>query len=209
MSTAEAKDASWLLVFGWLLILLLIALATTVAWLLYGWVSSVLEQTDPAVLTAVLGGSFTVIASVAAVVLSQRSIKKRQIEDAHREFKSELYSEFIEKIAEMIRTKGAALPDKGSDAELPEELMQYFYSFHSKLILWGSPGVIKSYLHFRNMTVNPKKSQQPCDIVLAVDGIYRCMRKDLGASIRLPKGALLKLYMKDDDPLMPASVKDI
>ncbi len=172
--------------------LILIAVAIlAAAWVLraaFDWISS----QDSQVVAASIAFLGTVTAGIGAVVISQQRTKSREIAEAHRQIKTEMYASFIEEIVGAMR-KGAGKPDLSPRVQ--KHLEDFFFDFTTKAMMWGSPGVLRAYTRFRRTDGSP-------DIVLMVDDVLRAMRKDLGLSNRgLARGDLIKLLITDPETL--------
>ncbi len=154
------------------------------------WVMSQESQ----VAAAVIAFSGTIIAGIGAVVISLQRSKSREIAEAHRPKKIELYNSFITTMIGIIRKH------KGSDSKALEgdkEIEEFFFKFTAEVVLWGSPGVLGHYASFRNLgqEENPK-------IILIMDDIMQAMRKDLGLSNwGLSRGDLMKMFLTDPESL--------
>jgi len=154
------------------------------------WIMSQESQ----VAAAVIAFSGTIIAGIGAVVIAQQRSKSREIAEAHRPKKIELYNSFITTMIGIIRKH------KGSDSKALEgdkEIEEFFYKFTAEVVLWGSPGVLGHYATFRNLG----QEKNP-NIVLIMDDIMQAMRKDLGLSNwGLSRGDLMKMFLTDPETL--------
>lgn len=138
---------------------------------------------DPNVKAALI----TALAATAGVLFNQRYNKIKEIREAHRSHKVQLYQEFILKIGESLK----------NSKELPEGIDDFIRKFICELIIWGSPDVIKKYQNFhkKNSDVNPNER-----ILLFLDDLYQAMRKDLQNSNKnLKRGDLIKLFLEDPE----------
>ena len=123
----------------------------------------------------------SIIAALTATfgfLYNQRRTQKREIAETHRQKKVELYNDFINFMIEYLYKS-----NKGKYADLPNgevspDVEQEFMKFHSGLIVWGSPEVIKRYVLFRNYSSKlgiEYTFRHVHDLLLAI-------RKDLGNS---------------------------
>lgn len=155
---------------------------------------SFLSAVDKTVAAAIIAASGTTIAAVFTVVIGHSINKKREIEDAHRSYKIKLYSKFIDFTIDWV-FKNSGSKTKAKEEKLQKELEAYFIEFSKELTLWASPGVIKAWSNFRDRA----GQENPVDILLSIDQIYRAMRKDLGNSnFGLDKKALIMLFLNED-----------
>ncbi|SRR6266404_350794 len=135
---------------------------------------------DKSVIAAVVAASGTVLASVGAVVYSQRRTRESEIAEAQRPQKIEVYKNFMQFVVNVMRR---SMGETAGDASLSlpqSELEDFFFSFTRDIILWGSPNVISAYTRFRMLP----QAEPPANTVIHVDHIFREIRKDLGHSNR-------------------------
>ena len=163
-------------------------------WCVGAAVLSWIMSQESQVATAIIAFSGTTIAGIGAVVIAQQRSKSREIAEAHRSKKIELYNSFITTMIGIIRKHKSS----GSNAlEGDKEIEEFFYKFTTEVVLWGSPGVLGHYATFRNLG----QEKNP-NIVLIVDDIIQAMRKDLGLSNwGLSRGDLMKLFLSDPESL--------
>jgi len=146
------------------------------------------------VAAAIIAFAGTVIAGIGAVVISQQRAKAREIAEAHRPKKIDLYSGFITQVVGIMRDhKGGKTPD----AATVKKLEDFFFDFTTNVMLWGSPGVLQHYGSFRRTG-----QQSGPNVVLLMDDILQAMRKDLGLSNwGLARGDLIKMLLTDPETL--------
>jgi hypothetical protein len=163
----------------------------TIGWVVrtaVGWIGS----QDSQVVAASIAFLGTVTAGIGAVVISQQRTKSREIAEAHRPVKADLYMAFITEIVGTLR-KGAG--ESELSPQTLKHLEDFFYDFTMKAMMWGSPGVLRAYTAFRRAGENP-------NVVFLVDDVLRAMRKDLGLRNRgLQRGDLIKLLITDPEEL--------
>lgn len=155
---------------------------------------SLLKQADAKISATIIGGMITFFSGIAAVTLTQRHIKIRQIEEAHREKKVGIYQEFFAIIARMIQGQN----ERTSIENLPEqELIDFLVNFKTDIMLWGSPNVLLAQADFES-----KSPKDPIEMFTSLDLLYRAIREDIGLSNRgLPPLHLIKMYMSDPEEL--------
>jgi membrane protein implicated in regulation of membrane protease activity len=173
-------------------IVLLSALAY-ISWLAVSFFIEVLVQVDTKISASIIGGMFTLFAGLAVVVFTQRQIKEREIAEAHREKKVEIYKGFLETVEKILQGKNKRTKIKGiSD----QQLIDYLIKFKTNILLWGSPKVLKAQAEFE------AQSRVNGNIFLSIDNLYRAIREDIGLSNRgLPPLALVKMYLSDPEEL--------
>ena len=129
------------------------------------------------------------MAAVLTVVLGQFASKGREIREAHRQKKNELYNSFLNTTKTIIKNGSGAVT---------EELIDKLRDFQSDLILYGSSSVIKSFEKWQLKASSPEESDGAAFAEL--DNLYKSFRKDLGLSNRgLYGGDLIKLYLKPEE----------
>lgn len=176
-------------------ILSFIVLAVVSFGLIYAIFVLVFKGLDKNVQSTIIAAGGTIIASVIAVIYNHRRTKEREIAEAHRPQKIEVYKKFMEMYVNIIKSgkKGQILTGSG---ELPEDLENSFFEFTRDVIVWGSPDVIKAYSAFRSI------SGDKYNIIFRVDEMLREIRKDLGNSNKgIKSGDLIKLFLTDPENL--------
>lgn len=143
---------------------------------------------------AIIAFAGTIIAGIGAVLISQQRTKARDIAESHRPKKTDLYSDFITQVVGIMRDhKGK----KELDGEAAKKLEDFFFDFTTRVMLWGSPGVLRHYGIFRRVG-----QQSDPNVLLLMDDILRAMRKDLGLSNwGLTRGDLIKMLLTDPESL--------
>jgi hypothetical protein len=200
-------DCKWMLrnsaqkIISFLAMLISIALVGGLGYGLFFFVLNswrTLVGLDKAVIAAIVAASGTVLASVGAVVYSQRRTRKSAIAEAQRPQKIEVYKNFMQFVVDIMR-RSMGEPVGDSVPTLPQvELEEFFFSFTRDIILWGSPQVISAYNRFRMLP----QDAPPANTVISVDHILREIRKDLGHSNRrLHDGDLMKLFLKNPNEI--------
>jgi hypothetical protein len=172
-------------------LVLLLAIGTGLFWLARSVVNWVVSQ-DSQVAAASIAFFGTVIAGIGAVLVSQQRTKSREIAEAHRPTKTELYMGFAAEMVAVMRSSKAqgGLEDKGQ-----AHLEEFFYDFTAKVMMRGSPKVVAAYGRFRRIGANP-------EVVLLVDDVLQAMRKDLGLSnSNLKRGDLIKMLLTDPESI--------
>lgn len=156
-----------------------------------------LGRLDPDIAAAIVGAMGTTLGAVAGVIWNQRSLRKREIDEAHRPNKTKAYENFINNI--LIRILRDT--QQGKLKQLTQsELQELFYEFTGDLIVWGSPSFIGAYQQFREAG-----QREDPTALLYMDDMLRAMRKDLGHSDwSVQRGDLIKLFLTD-----PQSVDDM
>jgi len=156
------------------------------------FISSLIEA-DPKVSASIIGAMATVFVGLSVVIINQRHGKIREAEEAHRTKKVEIYEKFLKMVQSLIAGKNENLSIM---APSEEELAKYMLEFKTEILLWGAPEVIKYQLEFE------EASRNSGDIFLAIDNLYKSIRKDIGLSNKnLNNLELVKMYLKNPDEL--------
>ncbi len=173
--------------------LVFIAVIAYFLWVTGKFFISIFTAANPDTAVGILGAMTTVLVGLAAVIITQRQTKLREIEEAHRAKKVDMYEKYVKLIGSAI-----AIDNKNITTKHPSQqtLINGLASYHEKLILWGSPDVVKTQLEFRQASNEANK------MLPAVDNMYKAIRKDIGLSNRgLNNLELVKMYLKDPDEL--------
>lgn len=155
----------------------LLALGAATYWM----ISSVSPNVAAALITAV--------AAIVGVLLTQRANKEKEVAEAHRSAKVEVYRRFMNFVTAVTCSKGSKLEDRlGPDFE------REFMEFTSELVVWGSPKVLQKFAAWR-VAAQASKTPEP---LLAVDDLLQAIREDLRNSNKgLKRGHLIGLYLRE------------
>jgi hypothetical protein len=164
-----------------------------VAYLIIAYLIGLISVIDKQVAASIIVASGTVLAAVGAALYVQRRTKEREIFEAHRPQKIEVYKQFMEAISDVLRKSKDGQMDS---PEYTKSLEEFFINFTRDLIVWGSPSVIRSYENFR------LGSSSSPNVLLLVDDVLREIRGDLGNSnVGIKRGDLIKLFLKDPNEI--------
>lgn len=178
---------------GFLIGIGLIIGAGYLAWIVLARLLMFLESANPSVSAAVVGAMATVLVGVGGALYTQAQIKKREIEEAHRERKVELYKGFLDMVSKMMAEQNENVSLKPPSQQ---ELVDFMVEFKTNVVLWGSPKVINAQLNFQ------KVSESGGNVLFAVDELYKAIREDIGLSNKgLDKRQLVKMYLRDPGEL--------
>lgn len=170
---------------------LVLAFAGYGTWKVLAFFVQKLTMINPAVAASIIGAMATVSAGIAAVIITQKQTKAREIAEAHREKKVEMYDKFLVTITRVIKNlnENEIVQSEGiSDTELISSM----FEFKRQIILWGSPKVIKAQLEFEAVASKGE------NVFLSVDNLYRAIREDIGLSNSgLAQFDIFKLFLKD------------
>lgn len=169
-------------------------------------------KADKEITVAIVAAAGTILASVVVVSITQYNAKVMEVAEAHRLKKIEVYSEFGDLVFSIFRM--IKIPERSdlADEEKPAllakaqaDLEDRYSSFSKKLLLWGSPEVINSWLEFmaRSRSIDSEASSDDSTRMailnlLYMDDVFRAMRRDLELSNSgLGEGDLVKAFLTD------------
>jgi hypothetical protein len=180
----------------WVLFILLLA----VVFLFFRWFLGQVRHLEPNVAAALIVG----LVALFGYFYTQRQTKARELSEAHRKPKTEVYDAFFDVIDCFLHKEGSQEIDPNN---LPKEVEELFAKLRRGLIVWGSVGAIKKWELFKGAAAGTGRE---AIILLAMDDMLREIRKDLGNSNRgLKRGDLVKVFLRDPkelDKLMAGSV---
>jgi len=143
----------------------------------------------------IIAGFFAFFSAISGAFITQYYIKKREERNAHRDKKIEIYSEFIDIAQRMLAGNNDNVDMEEVDSK---ELQDFFFRFNRDILLWGSPGVIKSLLEFRKASSSVDNKQ----VLFVINDLYKEFRKDIGLSnFGLNSNELLKVNLSDPEEL--------
>lgn len=164
------------------------AVLAGIAWLIWNivlWVASLEPSYSGPTITAIVG--------FIGLIYAQWHSKSREIQQSHRPQKIEVYNGFFSILERFLKNpdEQKAL-EQGGEESLPEDLRDQFWQLNKGLIVWASPAVIKSWLHFRKVTTTGGNT------LVAMDNVLKAIRKDLGNSnFGLQIGDSVKVFLRD------------
>lgn len=164
------------------------AVLAGMAWLIWNivrWVASLEPSYSGPTITAIVG--------FIGLIYAQWHSKSREIQQSHRPQKIEVYNGFFAILERFLKNpeEQKAL-EEGGEESLPADLRDQFWQLNKGLIVWASPAVIKSWLHFRKVTTTGGNT------LLAMDNVLKAIRKDLGNSnFGLQIGDSVKVFLRD------------
>lgn len=160
-------------------------------YIVFDFFISALKEVDPKTSVTILGTMITIGASVFGIIYNQKQIKQREIQEAHRNKKIEIYNKFITISTNMIAGSNSKIPSIQPYEE--EVLIEEIFYFKKDLLLWGSQKVIKSVLDYENAAIN-----EPKNVLNAVNNLYKAMREDIGFdNSKLKNNELIKIFLSD------------
>lgn len=179
----------------------IIAVLLTILAIIYWGIPALLAQLEGNISRAMVLGFFTVVGSVAGVLITQWQIKKREIAEAHRAKRKEIYQDFMDDC--IIRTLRKVNNQSAEAVEDDKQLQDAMMKFTGQIVVWGDPEVIKVFWLWRQAA--QQESQEESDILMKTDNFLRAMRADLdNSNSGLQRGDLIKLFLRDPERLNAA-----
>ena len=169
-----------------------VVLLGLLAWFLYKFIVFIfvsLQGVDYKIIIGIVGVMATIISSVWIASYNARKAKEKVVYEAHREKKAEIYNGFMDTmITQLVKNMNDG---KSGDELLPENLLEFLYTFTAQVIIYGSPDVINAFDKFKNLPENDSPI-----ILSIIDNLFREMRKDLGESNKnIDLNTLMGLYI--------------
>jgi hypothetical protein len=176
-----------------ILAILVLASGCFALWIFSTEFYGVVRAANPSVAAAIIGAMATALVGIGGVLLTQAQTRKREIAEAHRPRKVEIYQHFLEMTSRMMTRDNKAVTQR---APSEKELADFFVKYKTNVILWASPQVIKAQLRFESASSDGE------NVLFAADRLYLAIREDLGLSNRgLSDRQLIKMYLKDPKEL--------
>jgi hypothetical protein len=173
------------------------------AYYLISYIIFIFRALDNQVAAAIIASMGTVLAAVGATLYVQKRTKEREIFEAHRQQKIEMYNRFMELLSGALSP--AAAGEEISSEEISEKYIEFFKEFTRVTIVWASPEFIRAFQKFRIQA-----SEGGTNVLFLVDDILREIRADLKNSNQgIERGGLVKMFLKDPTELDAAIVKEI
>lgn len=151
------------------------------------------ESTRAALITA----SATVFVAVASVFLTRYFERRAARERAEQEKRIPVYEDFVRDFLQLI---GATKPPAERKEVDEEGAFAVIGKFTEKLIIWGSPDVIRTWVDYRYHSWNAENQtpEEQLEMLTKTDDLLLALRRDLGLSNKkLRKLDLLRLWIND------------
>ncbi|MDM7915278.1 MAG: hypothetical protein QUU85_08435 [Candidatus Eisenbacteria bacterium] len=184
---------TWFRILGSIVFLLLAGLAVFVVYFLLREGLSLLRSLEKEVAAAIVAASATIIVAVLTVSLTSRANKARELADAHRPAKIQVYDGFLRFLFGLFKAT-KRLDPSAPPGNLDESQLDQFMEQKRILMLWGSPSVVQKMITLEESTSTGSER-----LMLRLDEMIREMRNDLGVSNRgLRKGAIVEVFLDSD-----------
>lgn len=141
---------------------------------------------DAVILVALITSTITLLNSFYSRYSDNKN-KRKEYLNTKREGP---YSDFIELINKVTQQ------GKSGFNYSDEDMLKDVSSFNSKLILWGSPNVVKKWNDFRKQSSENSVEENTKDTLILIEDVMNEMRKDLGVK-KVKKGNILSIFIND------------
>jgi hypothetical protein len=153
---------------------------------------NIFKELDPKISTSIIAGMFTVFAGLSVVIITQRQTKLREIAEAHRQKKIDIYNDFIDLASSLLASQNELMEVSPIEEK---DLVKKLFKFKKEILLWGSPKVIKAELKLNESYIKDSDF-----ILFYINDLYKSMREDIGLSNHnLNNNELIKLFINDPD----------
>ena len=144
-----------------------IALLFIFALLSFWWFIRIFLLANPNVQAAIIAG----IASLLIALYNARKMRQQAAFEAHKEIKAKIYDDFISKMVSLFH------PDTRKKHS-EEALLKFMTDFSSKIMMYGSPQVLKAFIAWRE-SANKNDAKETLE---KTGALILAMREDLGES---------------------------
>jgi hypothetical protein len=141
-----------------------------------------------------------IAAAVALAVFAAGEVFTRQ--RVAQQYRWDKIADDYEGFVELVRTMGDTL--KENNGELPQETLERMGKFSDKLMMWGTPDVIRAW---RDVKRAADEDLEPAEAMMRFGAVLVAIRKDLGHNRNLDVRDLLGVTINDIDDHISAGVK--
>jgi hypothetical protein len=137
-----------------------------VFWLTGSFFVSILAAADPRISATILGAMITAIIGLAASIITQIQTKSREIEEAHREKKVEIYQKFLGTITSFLSGQNEKLIIK---APTEQELADFLLVHICHSIFQEIRSNLKAHIpHFNFLTTKTRRFSDVASCILSI-----------------------------------------
>ncbi len=124
-------------------------------------------------------------------LIGQWILKNRELEYKHFEKKAETYQQFLNTFIDFT------IQQKTGKKVSYQDFLNSIIEFKKKVMIWGNQSMIKDLLKFQEMSSHV--TENPANVVLTSDFLYKMIRKDLGHyNFKLKNYELAQMFLIDD-----------
>ena len=184
-----------------------LALAAYGIYWVFATVWTSLKAVDTKLAVSLLTASSTIIVGTFTVVVGKYMERQREIESHFREKKLQIYDEFLQEFFKLFYDQDKE-EDDNVDArnESDTDLVSFLQEWQRKILLWGGPNVLRSYIEWKN---HLGKHEPDAKSVFLMENFFRALRKDLGLSNKgLSEGIFSHLILKNPNLFLAKAKKD-
>lgn len=165
---------------------------------------SIITKLESKVALAIIAASVTIIVSSSTLLFTKKKETEILVLKEHRAKKIPIYEELIDFYFDILKNT-----QLNSSAPSQNEIIEFFSSFSSKLIVWGSDEVILSFVKLRNGSKTYDKNEtSPLAFLSLLEDLLIEIRKDLGHKNKgFSRGSLLGLFITDLEKHISSSEK--
>lgn len=190
--TAAKETVKGLLI----IVVVILVLALAIRWSIAGVleiaieVLSALSSMDVAVVVALVTGCVSIVTVVLGSILSSYLSYKQREQEYLRQHREVAYQQLVSTFVKVVKSP------KVKEEYSQTEMLDDFYDFTEKLMLWGSADAIKLWAEWR---IHAGRNPSARDLMLGQEKIIMQLRKDMGQKKKPNQGDILKLLINDVD----------
>jgi hypothetical protein len=179
----------------------ILAAAGAGLFLLIRWVVERASTLESQTSSAIIAGAVAVLIAAMGHAFQVTWNRRRQIEEAQRPAKTELYEEFIDNwftvlnIGRQDTTQSVTARKQAKFGETQSKITQ-------KMILWGSDEVISTYQRWWRVAQRADVGSSNEELIVRFEDVLFAFRRDLGHKNKgLDRAHLLSLFINDIEKL--------
>ena len=157
-----------------LILLVVVSVIGFAGFRVVSWFWFQLRQLETPVSVGILSAMTTVLVATLTVALGRYYERKKDIEAAYRQRKTEIYDEFLK---EMFRVFYGSQETR--DGAATDALVEFLREWQRKIVLWGGQDVLVAYVDWMRKL---KAGNADAEALFKTDGFFRAIRADLGHS---------------------------
>lgn len=159
-------------------------------------IAHIASKLDAVVIVALITGAVSIIGVVLSSIVAKYFEYRQSIKRYLYEKRSKPYADFIAMVYDVMKSTQSG--KEYSDEKMQETMLR----FSKELTLWGSSGVIKKWIQFRELA--SKKDNKPEDTLFLMEDIIFEIRQDMGLPRKgLEQGDILAFFVNDIKEHLP------
>lgn len=193
----KQRSPAWPILIGLLLLAGIVIGAIWAIRAFFGYLGAVPKE----LAAALVAGTATVLVATLTVMLGRHFERKRELDALYRDKKTEIYDTFLKRFFALTSSEADS-----SNAEPPPELVEFLREFTRTLILWSGPGVINTFLAWKEHLA---KGVPDAQSIFLTEKLLLAIREDLRHSnAGLEKGFFARVYLRESRLFMAAAAKN-